>query len=149
MKMTSKERFYEAADRHGYWSWVEAIRNADGTILGVSVHSKGEDEHFCDLSEAEQEKALAWIKANVILRETLLDGHTSYGMKHVLEYRTNIYMTNNQFKEAMLLCGFYPVTVDELNWHYRVSRKSPIFRRQEDGRDGLFLPECVMDYKTV
>ena len=149
MKMTSKERFYEAADRHGYWSWVEAVRDADGTILGVSVHSKGEDEHFCDLSEAEQEKALAWIKANVIPRETPLDGHTGYGMKHVLEHRTNIYMTNNQFKEAMLLCGFYPVTVDELNWHYCISRKSPIFRRQEDGRDGLFLPECVMDYKTV
>ena len=40
MKMTNKERFYEAADRRGYWSWVEAVRDADGTILGVTVHSK-------------------------------------------------------------------------------------------------------------
>ncbi len=146
MKQTNKERFYEEVDRAGFESWVTAFRSEDGDILAIEVHSKGEDHHFNELSEAEQEKALAWIRANVSPRETLLNGHTSYGMKHVLEHRTRIYMTNNQFKEAMLLCGFYPVTVDELNWHYCISQKSPIFQRQEDGRDGLLIPECVMEY---
>ena len=35
-------------------------------------------------------------------------------------------MTNNQFKEAMLICGFKPVDETELNWYYRIDRKSPI-----------------------
>jgi len=46
---------------------------------------------------------------------------TSYGMKHWLQEKHDIYMTNNEFKDAMLLAGFEPVDPDELNWHYKVS----------------------------
>jgi hypothetical protein len=146
MRTTNEYRFYEHLNRKGYQSWITSPDGSGKDVCGVVVHSKDEDNHFCDLSETEQKKALTWIRANVIPRDTPLDGHTSYGMKHVLEDRTNIYMTNNQFKEAMLLCGFYPVEIDELNWRYCISRKSPIFKRQEDGRDGLLMPECVMEY---
>ena len=45
----------------------------------------------------------------------------------MLERDTDIYMTNNQFKDAMLACGFLPVNERELNWHYCISRKSPAF----------------------
>ena len=47
--------------------------------------------------------------------------------KHMLERDTDIYMTNNQFKDAMLACGFLPVNERELNWHYCISRRSPAF----------------------
>lgn len=107
MKKTNESRFYEEADRPGFESWVTTLRNEDGDILAIEVHTKDESHHFDELSEAEQEKVLAWIQANVKPRETPLEGHTSYGMKHTLQHRTNIYVTNNQFKEAMLLCGFY------------------------------------------
>lgn len=146
MKLTMKERFENAINQPGHWSWVTANRDADGTITSMLVHSRDEDNHFSDLSEAEQEKALAWIRANIFPQVNALEQRTSYGMKHTLESRTHIYMTNNQFKEAMLLCGFYPVETDALNWWYCISKKSPIFVRQEDGRDGLLLPECVMKY---
>ncbi len=146
MKKTNEERFYEGVDRPGFESWVTAQRNGKGDILAIEVHSRGESNHFDKLSEAEQEKVLAWLKANVIPRDTPLNGHTSYGMKHTLEHRTRIYMTNNQFKEAMLLCGFYPVRIDELNWHYSISKASPIFQMQEDRQCGLLIPDCVMEY---
>jgi len=146
MKKTNETRFYEEVDRPGFYSWVKALRNKDGDILAIEVYSKDESHHFDELSEAEQEKVLAWIQANVQPRETPLEGHTSYGMKHVLQHRTNIYVTNNQFKEAMLLCGFYPVCIDELNWRYSISKASPIFQEQEDRRCGLLIPECVMKY---
>ena len=144
MKTTNKEQFYKAIGRRGYWSWLTA-ESDDHT---VSVHSRDDDYHFADLMDEEKEKALAWIRANVFPRKTPLERYTSYGMKHVLVRRTNIYMTNNQFKEAMLLFGFYPVRVDELNWHYCVSKRSPIFQYQPDGFSGLLLPECVMEYKS-
>lgn len=146
MKRTNKKRFENAINQPGYWSWVTANCDADGTPTSVLVHSKDEDNHFSELSEAEQEKALAWIRANIFPRLTPLKRRTSYGMKHTLERRTRIYMTNNQFKEAMLLCGFYPAQTDALNWWYCLSKKSPVFVRQEDGQDGLLIPECVMKY---
>ncbi len=146
MKKTNEQRFYEEADRPGFESWVTTLRDEEGGILAIEVYSKDESHHFDELSEAEQEKVMAWIKANVLPKETPLNGHTSYGMKHVLQHRTNIYVTNNQFKEAMLLCDFYPVCIDELNWRYSISKASPIFQIQEDGRCGLMIPDCVMDY---
>ena len=89
-----------------------------------------------------------WLKANVFPRKTPLRLPTSYGMKHVLQFRTGIYMTNNQFKEAMLICGFKPVEAEELNWWYCVSKKSPICSMQKDCRNGLFMPECVAEYAS-
>ena len=146
MQQNNETRFYEQADRPGFYSWVTTLRNEAGDILAIEVHTKDEDHHFDELSEAEQEKVLAWIQANVQPMKTPLNGHTSYGMKHTLQHRTNIYVTNNQFKEAMLLCGFYPVRVDEINWCYSISKASPIFQVQEDRRCGLLIPECVMKY---
>ena len=146
MRARNEYRFFEALDKPGFESWITSPDGSGKEIRGVMVHSKDEDQHFRDLTVSEQEKALAWIRDNVYPRITPLLCHTSYGMKHVLERRTNIYMTNNQFKEAMLLCDFYPVEVDILNWNYCVSQKSPIFQYQKDGRCGLLLPHCVMEY---
>ena len=141
MKKDYEKQFHEAVDQPGHESWV--TMEPDGHI---AVHSKDEDYHFADLLPEEQEKALAWLKANLMPRESPIDHPTSYSMKHVLERRTNIYMTNTQFKELMLLCGYYPAEVDELNWRYCVSKESPICKRQKDGLDGLLIPECVMRY---
>lgn len=149
MSDINKERFYEAVDKPGYWSWLTAERDDAGNILSVSIHSKGEDYHFSDLMAEEQSKALAWLRANISPRKTPNLRHTSYGMKHVLEDRTKIYMTNTQFKELMLLCGYYPVEVNELNWCYCLSNKSPIFKRQKDDKFGLLIPEYVMDYSQL
>ena len=115
---------------------------------GLTAYTENDDNHFKDLTEEEQQKSLMWLKANVFPRKTPLRLPTSYGMKHVLQFRTGIYMTNNQFKEAMLICGFKPVEAEELNWWYCVSKKSPICSMQKDCRNGLFMPECVAEYAS-
>ena len=141
MNKTNQELFFDAIGRPGFESWIST-----GSSDRIEVHTRDESHHFGELSLAEQRKVLHWIRANVVPRKTPLNGHTSYGMKHVLEHRTNIYVTNNQFKEAMLLCGYYPVCVDELNWRYCISKRSPIFTLQKDRRCGLEIPSCVMEY---
>ena len=90
-----------------------------------------------------QEKIFVWIKANVFPSEgSVLMESSSYGMKHVLEDRMGLYMTNNQFKEAMLRCGFFPIDSQWLNWYYKILKSSPIYKEQKDGRRGLYIPEC-------
>lgn len=109
---------------------------------------KQDTARFRELPQEFQEKALIWIRANVFPGKKPLLDTSSYGMKHILEYRTGIYMTNNQFKEAMLLCGFFPVDKERLNWCYRISKKSPIYIFQDDMRYGLRIPECETWKKT-
>lgn len=83
-----------------------------------------------DMIEEEQEKIMAWIHENILPRGTPLLSRSSYGIKHLLERDTGIYMTNNQFKDAMLLCGYEPVDERLLNWSYCISKKSPAFKRK-------------------
>lgn len=138
-------RFFCRIDKEGAACTVRRTRDANGET-GFLVETGNDREHFSQLSEEEQSKALKWIGFNVIPAEKVLDGHTSYGMKHILESRTNIYMTNNQFKEAMLRCGFFPADAGELNWHFYIRKSSPIFKAQTDGRDGLPMLGEPVDY---
>jgi len=83
-----------------------------------------------DIPKETQEAVLDWIRKNIQPRKTPSRRHSSYGIKHFLEDDTGIYLTNNQFKDAMMLCGYGPVDENELNWHYCISEKSPAFQRR-------------------
>lgn len=88
-------------------------------------------ELLTDLPKEDQDKVLAWITQNLYPRKTPLYGNSSYGLKHAMTSATKVYVTNNQFKHAMMLCGFYPVDERELNWHYGISKRSPLFAKHE------------------
>ena len=68
-----------------------------------------------------------WIRNNILAAKGVNE-HTSYGLKHMLENDTGIYLTNNEFKDAMLLAGFPPVDENELNWRYRIEMVSEVIR---------------------
>ena len=133
--------FFKRINKPGHYSWVTVNFGE-----GIRIHTDKDERHLCDLSAEVREKSMRWIKANVIPHDTPLNGYDSYGLKHVLQDRTNIYMSNNQFKELMLVCDIFPAKVDELNWRFCISSRSPIRKVQKDGRYGLLLPECVMEY---
>lgn len=61
-----------------------------------------------------------WISNNIVESDKTCD-RTSYGLKHILENDIGLYMTNNQFKDAMLLAGYNPVDANELNWQFKCS----------------------------
>lgn len=87
----------------------------------------GDEALLTDLSKEEQQVILDWIKENVTPRKGVLHGHTSYGIKHIQEHDTKIYLTNNQFKHAMLLAGYEPYDEHMLNWIYCISKRSKCF----------------------
>ncbi len=86
-----------------------------------------DSELITDHSEKEIELVCEWIKENILPRKTPLLEQTSYGIKHILQSKTGVYLTNNAFKDAMLMCGYKPVNPNELNWCYCISKKSPAF----------------------
>ena len=78
----------------------------------------------------EQQQVMAWIRRNIPPRKTENQRHTSYGIKHILQHDTGIYLTNNEFKDAMMLAGYQPVDENALNWTYGISEKSVAFQRR-------------------
>ena len=141
------DKFYNSLGKKGYFCAVNEAYSAEGKTV-YSVETKQDTAHFCNLTKEEQKMVLTWLHYNVFPAKEPLYGHTSYGMKHTLETRTNIYLTNNQFKEAMLLCGFFPVETDKLNWNFYVKKSSPIFQDQVDGKPGLPMMGEPMDYRN-
>ena len=96
-------------------------------IINGRPYTEGDNRLLTNLSEDDQKIALDWIRKNIHPRKTPLASPTSYGLKHYLERDTKLYLTNNQFKDAMLMCGFFPVDEHALNWAYCISKKSPAF----------------------
>lgn len=86
-----------------------------------------DDGLITDRPKEEMDMAMAWIADNLRPRKTPLLSRTSYGIKHLLQRDTGLYLTNNEFKDAMLLSGYEPIDPNELNWHYCISKKSPAF----------------------
>lgn len=80
-------------------------------------------------SEKEIEIICEWIRSNFIRTKTANFDKSSYGLKHILEDDTGIYLTNNEFKDVMLMCEYEPVNPNALNWYYCISKKSPALKR--------------------
>ncbi|MDW4079552.1 hypothetical protein ACUXJ9_001486 [Staphylococcus caledonicus] len=89
-------------------------------------------EHFETLNEVKQ-NALLEFCYSINKIKTFNTRHSSYGLKHVFErkYRKALsgtfegsYVTNGQFKGAMLKAGFDVKDKSRLNWHFNASEKS-------------------------
>ena len=93
-----------------------------------TVEGRWEDHLLMDeLPSSEQDVVYSWIKDNFIPRKTALRNRTSYGLKHIIQSKLGIYLTNNQFKDAMMKCGFNPVNPNSENWVFGISKNSPAF----------------------
>jgi hypothetical protein len=67
-----------------------------------------------------------WITLNILPQKTSNKNYTSYALKLLFEQTPDgFFITNKQFKEAMVRCDFSPVNKNKLNWDFRVSLKSP------------------------
>ena len=75
-------------------------------------------------------KVVNWCKDNFINGKTTLDHYTSYYLKHVLEQDIHIYLTNGQFKAAMILAGFETTNVENLNWLFKILESSPALKKK-------------------
>lgn len=76
---------------------------------------------FALMPFGQQRAVLNWLAG---MRKTLCYNHdiSSYGIKHVFERTANgFYMTNGQFKGAMIAAGFKFRYSDQKNWLFNIS----------------------------
>lgn len=84
-------------------------------------------EHFNELSAKEKDDLLDWINANLEPYRTqgYYSRRNSYRLKHNFEFSEDgFYVTNGQFKGAMLASGFEPKDYDDLNWYFTLGRNA-------------------------
>lgn len=67
-------------------------------------------------------KLTEWIKMVYTPAATILAFNDSYTMKHRFEWFAGTYVTNGEFKGAMLAAGFMPENEHLTNWEFRVKR---------------------------
>ena len=89
-----------------------------------------ESDYRTDFKESDPRypKTMHWIKENIKPRKTPNYMHTSYGIKHLLQRDTGIYLTNGEFKDAMIKSGYDPVDSRWQNWAFCISEKSEAFK---------------------
>jgi hypothetical protein len=73
---------------------------------------------YDELNQAEKDVIAYWIE-HAIGKATKNSNRTSYGIKHDFE-RDGFYLTNGQFKGAMLVAGYQPEDAQELNWTFKI-----------------------------
>lgn len=69
-------------------------------------------------------KVVEWCKRYFTKSKSFNLKHSSYGLKHILQDLDGTYLSNGQFKAAMLLGGFSYKDVSELNWHFNIAESS-------------------------
>lgn len=88
------------------------------------MYSYSTPDEFDELPEERKNELVTYLKGRFAPSDTMYPG-SSYGMKHG---RTNAavgYVTNGQFKGAMLAAGFKPVFLHEENWRFNVKEWRP------------------------
>ena len=72
------------------------------------------------LSPKEKEALQYWIEHAIHAATKVDDQYSSYGLKYKYERETKLYVSNAQFKGAMLVAGYLPVKKAEQNWHFTI-----------------------------
>lgn len=112
-------------ETNGYIASIIVDGTADCISLGsLPLRASSKDVFDEKLLTDEQSETvdtvLNWIVAHIAPRKTVNSRYSSYGLKHILQAHTGIYLTNNQFKNAMLMSGYMPEDQFALNWYFRI-----------------------------
>ena len=87
-------------------------------------------EMFGKMPKNQQLQLLKWIENNLIQRNTINMDISSYGLKHIFENsKDGFYITNGEFKGAMLMSGYKIKNPNDINWYFNISQKSKCLRR--------------------
>ena len=90
-------------------------------------------KEFYELTDEQQERLLSWCNSLDKI-DSFNWNNSSYGLKHIFEDSPQcFYVTNGQFKGAMLLAGFSVKDKNQVNWNFNVSKKSIKEKRSVNG----------------
>ena len=87
---------------------------------------------FDDLPAHVQQRVLDWITSNLLPTKRTYNLPSSYTLKTVYARQTDDgndnYLTNGEFKGAMLRAGFHAEDESAHHWRFNIARNSPAFK---------------------
>lgn len=89
----------------------------------------GDERSFSDIKGEKREIVKEWVSYWLIPGNRVWKKADTYSLKHRLQYDTTVYLTNNQFKEALILCGLTPNSPEGEDWYFKIDKQSPICAR--------------------
>lgn len=102
------------------FTYAQMIRICEN--LPITADSRGDHpSDYETLSEPEKAALRHWIRGAIVYSPRYDTKHTSYGIKHDFEYE-GFYITNGQFKGAMLIEGHKLKNAHDLNWIFRIDK---------------------------
>ncbi len=107
----------------------ECCQYVDNSKGDEAFMSGNDPLDFLQLPNEAQSALIEWIDYALTPHENYICPDSSYGIKHVYERDTGKYVTNGQFKGAMVHFGFDPVDPRDLNCHYRVKVNTEVLER--------------------
>ena len=110
------------------------IRRRGNNLSGYYeiVNDIDRPNQFMNLDSDIQSFVLKWCKEHFISTKSFNEKHTSYGLKHILQHQNGTYLTNGQFKGAMVLSGFEVKDIEDLNWVFNISEQSAALKLKID-----------------
>ena len=81
-------------------------------------------EQFKQKDAEFQQKVFEWAESRLVKMKTKHTCVTSYGLKHICEKTIGQYVSNDDMKAAMILCGFTSYDKNKLNQFYNVTKRS-------------------------
>lgn len=106
------------------YAYLDPKTGEDLRLLDVNQPSE-----FAKLPEDEKATLRGWIRERLVPTSTP-GPHSSYPLKHHFEASDGgFYVTNGQFKGAMLASGFKPLDRTELSWRFGY-REAGVERRE-------------------
>ncbi|MCD7810956.1 MAG: hypothetical protein LUG91_03735 [Ruminococcus sp.] len=96
-------------------------------VLNGHPYSWVDTELFSAQPPEQQARIIDWIKNELVPAKTKSNPISSNRLKVIMEKQLpGVDISNNAFKDAMLLCGYEPMTVQQFNWLFCIDRrKSP------------------------
>jgi hypothetical protein len=92
--------------------------------LKIELYQCALDE-FEKLTEQKQKYLLSFIHASYRIRATINDRCNSYILKREFEnWPLGFYITNDQFKGAMLKSGYKAFNLDSVNWRFNIKKQN-------------------------
>lgn len=85
-------------------------------------------EHYDELADCDKYVLQEWIRECLdpyVTKNYNYSVPTSYALKHAFQYsNTGFYITNGQFKGAMLAAGHHPKDPLTLNWVFKLGKRA-------------------------
>lgn len=100
--------------------WDKEMKHPITITYDSKLRQTFDDATFDMLPEEVQGVFRMWCWMTFEERKTPNPDQTSCGLKDVFEHTFGVYLTNNQFKDGMLQCGYTPSCTTEAYWRFRI-----------------------------